>query len=241
MTESQITALTETLFKIIEKIDDSEKRDSLQNLFSSVPEFFVAPASIKKEYHHCEPGGLLAFTVKVYENTKIMHDYIVKDKADYSNDELIVACLLNNFGKAGHGDKSFYVQTSNNWRLKNGFVYEVNDCFVGYDIDDILMLHIMELGIKLSPKEYFAIKMSKKYESDERGVFNDNYGLLSNLLHQSNILSAKLEDNSNKPQVSKKVKAHNNNSVKIQETAINHPKVAEDLYKMFDSFSNKDK
>ena len=123
--DKKLLALFEKFMEITRQIDDPHNRKAIERLMDDVGErFFEAPASGKLEWHNCFAGGLCAHSMNVYH---ILKDLCAKFHKDVNPDDIIIAALFHDLGKAGYNGTPYYVPKNSKWHLeKMGLVYDIN-------------------------------------------------------------------------------------------------------------------
>ena len=86
--------------------------------------FFTAPASSKREYHECRPGGLIRHSLNVVKNLKKIVDTFCPNC--FEAHLLAFVGLFHDLGKASDGEHEYYIPNSSQWHIEKGMLYEVN-------------------------------------------------------------------------------------------------------------------
>jgi len=138
----------------------------------------LAPASAKTSYHCAYPGGLCAHSLRV------LNGVLTVNKAfewGLKKESMIIVSLFHDLGKLGlpgEGNE-YYVSQKDDWRRnKLGEMYGYNDNIPYMTTGDRTMYMLQHYGVKLTPEEWIAIRISDGYLVDE----NKPYGLKSSKL-----------------------------------------------------------
>lgn len=113
------------VMRIVDSFPKPRAKKVKEMLDSPVGEqFFLAPASTRKNFHNAFPGGLLEHSLTVTDNVLKIADGLgaFQDRRD----SLQFAALFHDLGKAGDGEHPHYVPVKDDWKRNKGELYEVN-------------------------------------------------------------------------------------------------------------------
>lgn len=190
--------------KIIKKYISEERQEKIFNMISDLEdEYIVAPASSKKTYHNCFPGGYLDHVNRVVLlalNQKEMYQEM-GGEVDFTEEELVMAALFHDLGKIGDKNVPTYIPQTDSWRRdKLQETYSANPELQFMLIQDRSLYTLQKYGIQLSEKEYLGIKLHDGLYDDTNKPyyisFNPDSKLKSNLtyiLHTADFLASKIE------------------------------------------------
>lgn len=181
--------LAETKAKLVANIKEKVKAPRAQQLLDLMDKmkFWTAPASSRKEYHGCYPGGLT-------EHTHLVVAHMLRlNKAwecGVDEDSIVVAGVLHDIAKAGFLEKQYYLPETSDWhRNKLGQMYQYNKELPAMGQNTMSIYMAMHAGIHLSVDEFQAILGQDGMYSDEsKSVFANKGGApekLAYLMHFS--------------------------------------------------------
>lgn len=200
LTAEQLQNNWQAIFNIIEKYIAEPRKTQLKEFFTKHEEYLVmAPASSKKEYHGCWPGGLIDHFLNVINNSVSLYDCWKTQGANmdtFTKEELIFSALVHDIGKL-----SQYIPSTDKWRQeKLGELYIFNTEIPFASVPDRGLFLLQQEGIKYSFNEMIAIQIhdglydeaNKKYlvgflpEQKPRTC-------LPYILHQADIMASRIE------------------------------------------------
>jgi len=200
LTAEQLQENWDKLLNFIPKYISEPRATQLTELYKNNEEYLVmAPASSKKEYHGCWPGGLVYHFISVVENSLAMYELWKKQGANvgcFSVEELVFSAFNHDLGKL-----SAYLPSTDQWRKdKLGELYTYNIEIPFASVPDRSLFILQENGIKYSFNEMIAIlihdglydEANKKYlvgflpEQKPRTC-------LPYILHQADIMASRIE------------------------------------------------
>jgi hypothetical protein len=133
-------------------------------------EFFMAPASVKEEYHNCFPGGLCDHSLRVVDNLKKLANSLAGGR--YTIDQLEFVGLFHDLGKVGDGSNPYYLPNPDDWqRSKRGILYITNKDCAYMPTSERGLFVLQKYGIELNAEEYLAIRLNDGQYDDT----NKNY------------------------------------------------------------------
>lgn len=191
LSDEQVAKNAEIIGKLI-KTFPANLRESVEAMFEQIgEEFFLAPASMREDYHGAFPGGLADHSLRVVLQLRKIAEALAPGK--YKREDLDFLGLVHDLGKVGMSGKPLYVPNPNEWGRKRGFIYEINKEIPYMPISDRTMYLLQYHGIPLTPDEFLAIRLSDgQYEEGNR-----RYGMkepdLALLLHFADRWACALE------------------------------------------------
>lgn len=200
LTAEQLQENWDKLLSFIPKYIAEPRASQLKELYEKNDEYLItAPASSKKEYHGCWPGGLISHFISVIENSLILYEVWNKQGANmdtFTEEELVFSALNHDLGKLDS-----YIPNTDQWRKdKLGEMYMFNSALPFASVPDRSLFILQNNGIKYSFNEMVAIQIhdglydeaNKKYlvgflpEQKPRTC-------LPYILHQADIMASRIE------------------------------------------------
>lgn len=122
----------------------------------------LCPASSKRDYHQCFPGGLVDHSLRVLQNLVNLNGTFGWNTPKES---MIVAALFHDVGKVGVPGKDaandFYVPQTDGWRIeKMGEEYTYNNDIPYFTTPDRSVFLMQHYGIRLTVDEFLSIKLN---------------------------------------------------------------------------------
>lgn len=153
----------------------------------------LCPASSKKNFHNCFPGGLVEHSLRVLKNAKRMIK-VTPDLFENIPDESVVfAALLHDFGKIGSLEQDRYVIQQNDYYLKKGNLYEINNDIPFSTVPHSTLFIIQHFGVKMTFDEFQAILLNDGFIVEENRPYCMKETKLSLLIHQADRISCEQE------------------------------------------------
>jgi HD domain len=141
----------------------------------------LCPASSRKDYHNCMPGGLAEHSLRVLSNAM----KLVKSFGwTVPKDSLIISCLFHDIGKVGLANddgtvSDYYIPQESDWhREKLGELYKYNKEMQYMSTPQRSVHMCQQFGLKLKTDEYLSILLNDGFVLDE----NKPYCLKTNPL-----------------------------------------------------------
>jgi hypothetical protein len=190
--------------KIVDTFITGDRKTQLLDLYATLSdEMVTAPASGKVHYHNAFPGGYIEHVNRVVHcalKTKGLWEEM-GIVIDFTDEELVFSALNHDLGKIGLPGQPGYIAQTDKWRQdKLGEMYGNNTQLDFMLIQDRSLFLLQQAGIKLSQKEYFAIKLHDGLYDDSNKPyyisFSPDSKLRSNIvyiLHQADFLASKIE------------------------------------------------
>jgi hypothetical protein len=206
LSAEQIQSNWDKHLKIVDTYISEVRKPPVVEMLQSLKEFFImAPASGKEWYHNAFPGGYIDHVNRVVEAAFRVSELWEKmgGNIDFEYEELVLSALFHDLGKIGDGNLENYIPQTDNWRReKLKEVYSINSKLDFMLIPDRSLFILQNFGIKLTQKEYIAIKIHDGlYEDVNKPYFisnNPDTQLRSNLpyiLSQADLMASKIECN----------------------------------------------
>jgi hypothetical protein len=204
--------IQENLNKFYSYIDtyiSGERGGKLKVFYNGIEETLsMSPASSKHAHHNCFPGGYLDHVLRVVESALVFDRVWSKfgQKIDYTTEELVFSAINHDLGKLGTNDQPFYLPNDSQWHIeKQGAYYKYNTNITHMRIADRSLYYLQQAGIPVTETEFLAIKLHDGLYEEANKAYYMPYGqdfqIKSNLvhiLHQADLMSAKIEDQINK-------------------------------------------
>jgi hypothetical protein len=158
LTEEKIQENEKLVRALVQKMSPSLVED-LNEMLDALPEFFLAPASSRMEFHGCYVGGLVDHSLRVATNLQTIAKALAPGV--YDPKELVFLGLFHDLGKVGDVGVPMYVPNPSEWhRNKLGQLFEVNKDLPYMPICDRTMYLLQKFNITLTNEEYIAIRIS---------------------------------------------------------------------------------
>jgi hypothetical protein len=120
-------------------------------------EIAMCPASSRKSFHDCYPGGLVEYSLRVLRNAKQLN---TQYDFSCSEESMILVCLFHAIGKAGDLDGPFYVPQESEWhREKLGQMFKTSDEIVPMSWNDRSLFLLQHFDVEIQQDEWIAIRM----------------------------------------------------------------------------------
>ena len=189
--------------KIIDNYVTDRKEDCISMIKHMEDTYVLAPASSKTWYHNAFPGGYVDHVNRVVEYAvKQMRLYKeMGGEVDFTEEELVFAALFHDLGKMGDGDSPNYLPQTDKWRQD-----KLNEMYINNPELDFMLIQdrslfiLQKFGIKLSQKEYLAIrchdgvydKANEAYFFSHQPTSRQKTNIIS-VLHSADFLASKVE------------------------------------------------
>lgn len=209
-TDVELEANYKKFLQIINKYFTGERLERLLHMYSESElgeNLTLAPASGNKGYHNCYIGGYIDHIFNVCKNAlKVKQMFTdMGGTPDFTDEELIFCALHHDLGKLGTKGKHHYIPNDSDWHVKNkGDFFKKNPDNVYMTLTDRTFFTLQDYGIRISEKEYFAIKLTDgMYDEDNvkyLKVFDNTKSLRFNLphvMHWADHMSTVIESQNN--------------------------------------------
>lgn len=154
----------------------------------------LAPASSRKKYHNCFPGGLVDHSIRVLLNANML---VKAYKWEVPKDSLIIGCLFHDLGKIGDLNEDLYLPQESDWhRDKLGQMYVYNESIPYMTVPDRGVWLCQHFGLRLTHDEFMAIKLNDGQYADENAPYKMKEPPLAIIVHTADIISTKQEQGS---------------------------------------------
>lgn len=200
LTVEQIQQNWEILFKIIDTEILEPRKTQLKELFTKNEDYLIiAPASSKKEYHGCYPGGLVSHIIDVIDNSELLYELWRQKGANmntFTKEELIFSALVHDLGKLNN-----YIPNTDTWRKeKLGEQYMFNNSLPFASVPDRGLFILQQEGIKYSFNEMVAIQIHDGLYDEANKKYLQGFAAeqkprtcLPYILHQADIMASRIE------------------------------------------------
>ena len=200
----QIQENWDKFLNIIDTHITGERKDKLLEFYKQYEDRFVLlPASHKKAYHNCFPGGYIDHVIRVVEAAlkidKVWREMGMVDT--YTTEELVFAAINHDLGKFGDEQNESYIEQTDQWRRdKLNETYMFNDRLEYMTVPDRGLYLLISNGIVPTKNEMLAIKTHDGlYEESNKAYLmgftpetKPRTSLLY-VLHQADLLAARVE------------------------------------------------
>jgi len=200
----QIKQNWDTFLNIIDTHITGERKDKLLEFYKQYEDrFILLPASHKKAYHNCFPGGYIDHVLRVIEcSLKLDKVWREMGMADtYTTEELVFSAINHDLGKFGNLEQTSVFDNDNEWEIKNrGELYKFNTNITYMSVPDRSLHILFSLGIPMSENEYIAIKTHDGMYDEANKSYLLSYmpetkprSSLLYVLHHADMMSARIE------------------------------------------------
>ena len=206
MTLEQIKAQHTKFMVLVDRDSRAKKLHEMYDAFEL--ELISAPASGKKHFHNCFPGGYLDHVMRVIETTVKLTEFYknLNGTVDYTMEEAVFAAMHHDLGKLGSTDGPYYVDQESEWhREKQGEMYKHNHSIGFMKVPDRALFLLQQFDIKITEKEFYGIKLSDGLydESNKAYLINytHKYPIRTNLpaiIHTADYLATQVESDTNR-------------------------------------------
>jgi hypothetical protein len=204
LTAEQIKENYEVLLKGIEKYVTGDRKQQFLDFYNKLDErIALLPASHKKAYHNCFPGGYVEHVIRVITASFKLHEVWknMGTKDTYTEEELFVSALNHDLGKIGTLEEVAVYPSTDEWRKKNlGEMYSFNTKIQYMTTPDRSLFLLQQLGIQLTSNEWIAIKTHDGLYDQANEAYLKSYGpetkprtSLPFIIHQADLMAARIE------------------------------------------------
>lgn len=204
LTPEQMVENWEKFLKNITTYIKGERGETLKAFYQKYEErFMFLPASHKKDYHNCFPGGYVEHVNRVVEASLKLHDvWKVFGAVDsYTVEELVFAALNHDLGKFGDFEHEAVTPNDNDWEIKNrGMLYKFNPDLNFMTVPDRSLWLLSQIGVPVSINEMLGIKLHDGLYDESNKSYLISYveerklkTSLPYVLHQADLLAARVE------------------------------------------------
>ena len=194
----------DVLIKGIEKYVTGDRKQKFLDFYNSLDDrIALLPASHKKAYHNCFPGGYVEHVVRVITASFKLHAvWSEMGMADtFTEEELFVSALNHDLGKIGSLEEVSVFPSNDEWRKKNlGEMYTFNTKNEYMTVPDRSLFLLQQAGIQLTTNEYIAIKTHDGLYDDANSPYLKGFmpetkprTSLPYVIHQAALMAARIE------------------------------------------------
>ena len=188
------------IFNIIEEYIEELRKSQLKNLYTKYEDYIIiAPASGRKEYHGCYPGGLVEHILNVVFNSLDLYELWRQKGANmdtFSKEELVFSALNHDIGKLNN-----YLPNTDEWRReKLDEQYMFNNVLPFASVPDRGLFILQQEGIKYSFNEMIAIQTHDGLYDEANKKYLQGFAAeqkprtcLPYILHQADIMASRIE------------------------------------------------
>ena len=221
MTAKDLLDNYEKLVIFIENSFDGERKEKLMWLYEKLSDrIATAPASMKKQYHNAYPGGYVAHVLNVIKAAEKVYKVWEEMGADFNFtiSELRFAALNHDLGKIGTKTDEYYIPCQEEWMRKKGQEYVMNPNIQYMKVAERSLMILQQSQISVTENEYLAIKLHDGLYEDANKAYYISYSedmqlksTLPYILHQADLMCAKIEGQANSPKQIKTTSAKTGN------------------------------
>ena len=152
-------------------ISNTKRKESLIKLLSDFAEkYMLAPASTRKDFYCCFPGGLCYHNLHVL---KFMNSFCKQFDSDIPFDSLLTVSILHEFGKVGDKDSDYYLPLTSNYHMDRGIYYEINGKIDYMRVPHRSLFFAQNYFIELNREEYVSILLGDREEENKYYNFKE--------------------------------------------------------------------
>lgn len=221
MTAKDLLDNYEKLVTFIEDSFDGERKEKLMWLYEKLSDrIATAPASMKKQYHNAYPGGYVAHVLNVIKAAEKVYKVWEEMGAEFNFTiaELRFAALNHDLGKIGTKTDEYYIPCQEEWMRKKGQEYVMNPNIQYMKVAERSLMILQQNQISVTENEYLAIKLHDGLYEDANKAYYISYSedmqlktTLPYILHQADLMCAKIEGQANSPKQIKMTPAKTGN------------------------------
>lgn len=221
MTAKDLLDNYEKLVIFIEDSFDGERKEKLMWLYEKLSDrIATAPASMKKQYHNAYPGGYVAHVLNVIKAAEKVYKVWEEMGAEFNFTiaELRFAALNHDLGKIGTKTDEYYIPCQEEWMRKKGQEYVMNPNIQYMKVAERSLMILQQNQISVTENEYLAIKLHDGLYEDANKAYYISYSedmqlktTLPYILHQADLMCAKIEGQANSPKQIKTTSAKTGN------------------------------
>ena len=202
LTTDQITSNWDTLINIIETKFSEDRKKGLLELYEGMANRIATePASGKVFFHSCFTGGYVHHVLNVIRLAeKVSNLWVdIGGEKTYTDEELFFVALNHDLGKIGDLEHSYYVQNSDDWKIKRGWLYDTNPYMDYMKVPHRSIFLLQHYGIQMTQREFIGILihdgMFDEGNSSYISNFSPTYELdrFNYVIHFADMWATKLE------------------------------------------------
>ena len=204
LTAEQIKAKYDVLLGGIEKYVGGDRKDKFIGFYTKLDDrIALLPASHKKAYHNCFPGGYIDHVVRVITAAFKLHTLWQEmgSKDTYTEEELFVSALNHDLGKIGSLEEVSVFPSTDEWRKRNlGEMYTFNTKIEYMTVPDRSLFLIQQMGVQLTTNEWITIKTHDGLYDDANKQYLKGFmpetkprTSLPYVIHQADLMASRIE------------------------------------------------
>lgn len=204
LTAEQINTKFNNLLGGIDKYITGDRKGQFIDFYTKLDDrIALLPASHKKAYHNCFPGGYVDHVVRVITAAFKLHllwqEMGTKDT--YTEEELFVSALNHDLGKIGTVDETSVHPSTDEWRKKNlGEMYTFNTKIEYMTVPDRSLFLLQQAGIQLTTNEWITIKTHDGLYDEANKAYLKSFmpetkprTSLPFIIHQADLMASRIE------------------------------------------------
>jgi hypothetical protein len=159
MNQEQVIVKNFELFKAQVSKLSSKGGTILNYVDNNAERIMLAPASTKRDYTCCHPGGLVEHSLRVLQNAaKLRQVYNLTDSI--ATQSVILCSLFHDIGKIGTQSKEYYVDNTSDWhRDKLGVYYNIADRFQHVPVSQLSLFTLSQNKVEIDIDEWYAMSV----------------------------------------------------------------------------------
>ena len=204
LTAEQVKANYDVLLGGIDKYITGDRKGQFTDFYTKLDDrIALLPASHKKAYHNCFPGGYVDHVVRVITAAFKLHSVWQEmgTKDTYTEEELFVSALNHDLGKIGSIDETSVHPSTDEWRKKNlGEMYTFNTKIEYMTVPDRSLFLLQQAGIQLTTNEWITIKTHDGLYDDANKAYLKSFmpetkprTSLPFIIHQADLMASRIE------------------------------------------------
>lgn len=195
---------TKFLQNIEDHISEPRKTQLLDFYVGLEERISLYPASNKKDYHNCFPGGYVDHVNRVVDCSIKINEVWKEmgvDDSTYTMEELVFSAINHDLGKIGSLEEQSYLPSTDAWRMKNlGEMYTFNKKVPFSGVPDRGLFLLQEAGIRYTFNEMIAIQTHDGLYDEANKKYLIGWGVESKprtslpfIVHQGDLMAARIE------------------------------------------------
>ena len=204
LTAEQVKANYDVLLGGIDKYITGDRKGQFTDFYTKLDDrIALLPASHKKAYHNCFPGGYVDHVKRVITAAFKLHSVWQEmgTKDTYTEEELFVSALNHDLGKIGSIDETSVHPSTDEWRKKNlGEMYTFNTKIEYMTVPDRSLFLLQQAGIQLTTNEWIAIKTHDGLYDEANKQYLKSFmpetkprTSLPFIIHQADLMASRIE------------------------------------------------
>lgn len=125
-------------------------------------QFFLAPASSRRDFHSCYAGGLAEHSIGVIGVARELATALLGEQKTWPFPawKLDFCALFHDLGKCGDGIHPFYVPTTVGWKMDRGQLYEIDPECLQMPTAERGLFILQGNGVPMDSDMYLGIRVS---------------------------------------------------------------------------------